>query len=93
MLSDLDEQEFQNLAASYQTLELDIYNVKRDIEAVLRIAARLKVCKDETVKGDAAIISSVFPTCVGVNHYTAYGPKVPAVGPLTVLKKEYEEEG
>ena len=59
MLSDLDEQEFQNLAASYQTLELNIYNVKRDIEAVLRIAARLKVCKDETVKGDAAIISSL----------------------------------
>jgi hypothetical protein len=59
MLSALDEQEFRNVFANYQTLELDLFNTKRDLEAIMRIASRLKFCKSEAIQGDIASISNL----------------------------------
>jgi len=55
----MDEQEFQNVFANYQTLELDLFNTKRDLEAVMRIASRLKFCKSEAIQSDIASISEL----------------------------------
>lgn len=59
MLSALDEQEFRNVFENYQTLELDLFNTKRDLEAIMRIASRLKFCKSEAIQSDIASISEL----------------------------------
>ena len=59
MLSAMDEQEFLNVFANYQTLELDLYNTKRDLEAIMRIASRLKFCKSYAIQSDIASISEL----------------------------------
>jgi len=59
MLSAMDEQEFLNVFANYQTLELDLYNTKRDLEAIMRMTSRLRLCKVEAIQGDVAKISEL----------------------------------
>jgi len=58
-LRNLGEQEFRNIFTAYQTIELELYNTKRNIETISRMTSRLRLCKVEAIQGDVAKISEL----------------------------------
>jgi len=58
-LRNLGEQEFRNIFTAYQTIELELYNTKRNIETISRMTSRLRLCKVEAIQGDVTKISEL----------------------------------
>jgi len=51
-LRELDDQEFRNLFAKYQTIELELYNIKNSLDAVKSLTTRLRLCKVGEIEND-----------------------------------------
>ncbi|MDD3089002.1 MAG: hypothetical protein PHT95_03565 [Candidatus Omnitrophica bacterium] len=60
MLKDVTDQDFQGLHARYQTIELELYNIKRSLETIERSAHRLSLCAAEEIQNDVKAIGKLY---------------------------------
>lgn len=58
-LRELNDQDFRNLFAKYQSIELELYNIKNSLDAVKTLTTWLRLCKVGEIENDVAAFSEL----------------------------------